>query len=155
MAICRRTLRTLNCVKLSTRSFNLPSLSQTFMTLVPTPLPFPPRRLTDSLTQAMDPYSDAYTQPSQPAEPIKEKDLSPRRSRSRSRTRSPSYRHSPPRHKRSGQIVCKPFLFFVVSTHLFHSYLRPRTRPAFLVFSVSVSAAPRGTWTTSSVGMDA
>jgi len=56
----------------------------------------------------MDPYSDAYTQPSQPTEPVKEKDLSPRRSRSRSRTRSPSYRHSPPRHKRSGQIAPNP-----------------------------------------------
>jgi len=56
----------------------------------------------------MDPYSDAYTQPSQPAEPVKEKVLSPRRSRSRSRTRSPSFRHSPPRHKRSGQIAPNP-----------------------------------------------
>jgi len=57
----------------------------------------------------MDPYSDAYTLPSQPTEPVKEKDLSPsRRSRSRSRTRSPSFRHSPPRHKRSGQIAPNP-----------------------------------------------
>jgi len=85
------------------------------MTIVhPPPLfLFPDDTLTLSphFAQSMDPYSDAYTQPSQPTEPVKEKDLSPRRSRSRSRTRSPSYRHSPPRHKRSGQIVCKPFLF--------------------------------------------
>jgi len=58
--------------------------------------------------QSMDPYSDAYTQPSHPAEPVKEKDPSPRRSRSRSPTRSPSFRHSPPRHKRSGQIAPNP-----------------------------------------------
>jgi len=57
---------------------------------------------------SMDPYSDAYTQPSQPADPVREKELSPRRSRSRSRTRSPSFRHSPPRHKRSGQIAPNP-----------------------------------------------
>jgi len=60
------------------------------------------------MTMSMDPYSDAYTQPSHPAEPVKEKDPSPRRSRSRSPTRSPSFRHSPPRHKRSGQIAPNP-----------------------------------------------
>jgi len=130
VAICRRTLRTLNCVKLSARSFNLPSLSQTFMTLVPTPLFSPPRRLADSPTQAMDPYSDAYTQPSQPAEPVKEKDLSPRRSRSRSRTRSPSFRHSPPRHKRSGQIVCTP------------SPLFSRSPLTFFFFTLAVGPEP-------------
>jgi len=56
----------------------------------------------------MDPYSDAYTQPSHPAEPMKDKDPSPRRSRSRSPTRSPSFRHSPPRQKRTGQIAPNP-----------------------------------------------